>query len=827
MSKKLINLSNLQKFLLKLNERFALKKVMKGISEDSEGNIIIGEEGLVPTPDENSKGKFLRSDGTWSIPGDSPLYEPMTQEEGIEGVSEVNKVLSAKTLKVVVEDEISTNENVVHTSSNEEVGGVKTFTENMYIKRDGPRFRLQDTRCAKGTTPESSFYNQALYVFDANHVAYGGLEHSYLNDASNQISMISFSGTTNDNVDYAKITVGYDKNGKWYTYAPTPADTDKSTKIATTEFVSKKDENVVHKSGNETITGLKTFERNGNFIDTKNSSVYLGCNPTSNQHQWINFLDKNGEQTGFISNCHYPGGANVIEFYAKGKYKDGKPDPAGEVVSTMFRVGVNNAGEKYMYTTASWGCDFIPRANDTYTLGNSSFKWKSIYGNLVGNADSSTYLTAQANTTMPTGTTALPRIGMYHQKLYNDTGYPIKYGNLINVQGKDVGGSGQLLLGWSGTSEATENIYYRNKRDTADAKWSEWRQIAFVEDLESKCKCLPLKGGTLTGKLTLKQTSLAMSVKDSNSETIRTNDVLLAKSSNTEYGLNVGLGGLGNTVVGAGESVVEQLNELEGNSQENLFLTADNGVYFKVGANTFANAKTVTLSATAELSGLAKVTSTSFVGALTGNADTSTQFSANKSVTLTGDVTGTASSKGGWSVATTLAKSGVTAGTYGPSANVTGNNNSTVSIPQITVDAKGRVTSVVNRTLTCKNNTYTVPTKVSQLTNDSKFVTLTALGSGSSNGMQATEVGSVMLCTCNCSVLETTSSSIQSNRSLQVPGSYLTPISWMETSGGNLVRTSPEGSSYSLSGTWRLLGNFQNPSNYTKIYYVGLFMRVL
>ena len=55
MSKKLINLSNPQKFLLKLNEKFALKKAMKGISEDSEGNIIIGEEGLVPTPVEELK----------------------------------------------------------------------------------------------------------------------------------------------------------------------------------------------------------------------------------------------------------------------------------------------------------------------------------------------------------------------------------------------------------------------------------------------------------------------------------------------------------------------------------------------------------------------------------------------------------------------------------------------------------------------------------------------------------------------------------------------------------------------------------------------------
>ena len=139
----------------------------------------------------------------------------------------------------------------------------------------------------------------------------------------------------------------------------------------------------------------------------------------------------------------------------------------------------------------------------------------------------------------------------------------------------------------------------------------------------------------------------------------------------------------------------------------------------------------------------------------TGNAATATQFSANTTVALTGDATGTsAGSKKGWSVPVTLANSGVTAGTYGPSADVTGNNNATISVPQITVDAKGRVTSVTNRTLTCKNNTYsvynktltiqkngtnvatftsnsntdvtaniTVPTKTSELTNDSGFLT--------------------------------------------------------------------------------------------------------
>ncbi len=92
---------------------------------------------------------------------------------------------------------------------------------------------------------------------------------------------------------------------------------------------------------------------------------------------------------------------------------------------------------------------------------------------------------------------------------------------------------------------------------------------------------------------------------------------------------------------------------------------------------------------------------------LVGNAGTATKFSANKPVTLTGDVTGTASSQGGWIVATTLANSGVTAGSYGPTANVTGNNNTTISVPQIKVNSKGLVTSITNRTYTSVDTHYT------------------------------------------------------------------------------------------------------------------------
>ena len=121
----------------------------------------------------------------------------------------------------------------------------------------------------------------------------------------------------------------------------------------------------------------------------------------------------------------------------------------------------------------------------------------------------------------------------------------------------------------------------------------------------------------------------------------------------------------------------------------------------------------VTLDGNQTISGT-KTFSSTITGSISGNAGTATQFSANKSVTLTGDVTGTASSKAGWSVATTLANSGVTAGTYGPSEDVTGNNNTTISVPQITVDAKGRITSVTNRTYTSVNTDTNTDTKVTQ-----------------------------------------------------------------------------------------------------------------
>ena len=76
---------------------------------------------------------------------------------------------------------------------------------------------------------------------------------------------------------------------------------------------------------------------------------------------------------------------------------------------------------------------------------------------------------------------------------------------------------------------------------------------------------------------------------------------------------------------------------------------------------------------------------------MSGGATTADSLSTARTITLGGDITGAESFDGSSNIllTTTLANSGVTAGTYGGAT----------SIPSFTVDAKGRVTSVTTTAL--------------------------------------------------------------------------------------------------------------------------------
>ena len=93
----------------------------------------------------------------------------------------------------------------------------------------------------------------------------------------------------------------------------------------------------------------------------------------------------------------------------------------------------------------------------------------------------------QDNVAALTGT-AIPERGLSMVQGYNN-GYPHAYGNSLRLGGH---GQGEIYVGWSGSNGGLAPSFIRNKRDTADANWSAWREIVFKDEIGT------LSAGTAT-----------------------------------------------------------------------------------------------------------------------------------------------------------------------------------------------------------------------------------------------------------------------------------------------------------------------------------------
>lgn len=86
-------------------------------------------------------------------------------------------------------------------------------------------------------------------------------------------------------------------------------------------------------------------------------------------------------------------------------------------------------------------------------------------------ATTSNVLNSLGNRTAISGTT----VGYRGLRLYEvyDNGYPVTYGNVLNIGGL---GYGELLFQWTADSNPG-HLYYRSKRDVASQAWSNWVTI--------------------------------------------------------------------------------------------------------------------------------------------------------------------------------------------------------------------------------------------------------------------------------------------------------------------------------------------------------------
>ena len=479
----------------------------------------------------------------------------------------------------------------VHKTGNETIAGIKTFNDTVIQKKDGI---FKNDNIDITITPSSNLFAH-LFFADKNSVANAFMRYAQRTNGINEINLFvrdkdlnNYGVTVNTNNEFLPVlnnTYSLGSSGlKW-------------AKIYS--------DDVVHTSGNETITGSKTFS----------NQMYLGGGGTS--YGLISAKDTNsilrlfgGISPSTGANLDLCGeGLSSGGFSLRARTSDKIVGLDGKVDGTLKWNGKNVALDE----------------NLVHTTGNETISGNKTFNNNVTVCGDVYDKNVQADLTQ------IPTSNMYTQYRFVDKnnktmGYVqhVQRTNGINQLTLIVRDSNNVDHGfWITTDKALvpagNNTY---NLGLSGAKWKNVYATTYY--------------GNLVGGLTLNQSSLKMTVKDSNSDTTRTNDVLLANSSNTGYGINVAFGGSGNTVVGAGESHSSQLNDLLGNSSENLYLVSDGNIYFKTGANTYANAKVITLNSSAELSGLAKVTATTFVGALTGNSASATKASYLDNYSLPG-----------------------------------------------------------------------------------------------------------------------------------------------------------------------------------------------
>lgn len=211
-------------------------------------------------------------------------------------------VPSQKAVKTYVDNKDSQN---VHKTGTETITGNKTFTSNVV---------RANTNITKGTNPSSKTWCTVAFT-DKNGEGTKnrvGLLESAINTNGDIETLMGAYKYENDSTNMEKISITYSKTGNIYTYAPPPTDTTTTsgTQIATTGWVNSTDNNAVHKTGDETIAGKKTFSGNiklaaqsgspqsGLFISSdyttyavsvQDTKITKGTAPSSNSYCGIDF----------------------------------------------------------------------------------------------------------------------------------------------------------------------------------------------------------------------------------------------------------------------------------------------------------------------------------------------------------------------------------------------------------------------------------------------------------------------------------------------------------------------------------------------------------
>ena len=291
--------------------------------------------------------------------------------------------------------------NYVDTSTDQTIGGVKTFTNDTIV--------IKNMGYAYSETPAANQYSQWRWTDKNDNWISQFYSALYTNgNARTAMSLKNKSGSS------ALLGLLYNGSGEFYTEAPTPTDTTTTsgTQIATTGWVNTTGNNVVHKTGNETIAGTKTFSStisgsidgnaatvtNGVYTDTdqtisgqktfnnpivyrgnpylllSSSSLTKGTNPSgSSINSVVAFTgnDKGTASASSLGRFAFQVATNGTVFTQMRCYKN----EASSTTAVYFSLYYPTSDSAYAETSAY----LRPSGDNSLNLGDSSHRWKQLY----------------------------------------------------------------------------------------------------------------------------------------------------------------------------------------------------------------------------------------------------------------------------------------------------------------------------------------------------------------------------------------------------------------------------------------------------------------
>ena len=303
---------------ISVNEEWLADKVTEQVRTDA--NLVVAGDGLTEVVGAEGKTLSVNPGAGISVTGDAVTVDTAWLTEQLDTrVESGGFVTAGDGIDVTASDgkaEVAVDDTVVRTSGNQTIAGNKTFTSGVVINVNAGEAPNLDLKFAdtvvKGTTPDKDYFGGMVLYHSA-----GGTNGSLVDTL---MSCMGYYGTDGDlsaslrtfkpeagSIAYAEVAVIYPQSGDPYAIAPKTPDTAAGGEIVTANYLKGANSGVVHTTGNESVSGTKTF---ASIYTTSDLAIdFSGLPVSSTWRDTPNLICKTAYTKGeeFVSQATYGG----------------------------------------------------------------------------------------------------------------------------------------------------------------------------------------------------------------------------------------------------------------------------------------------------------------------------------------------------------------------------------------------------------------------------------------------------------------------------------------------------------------------------------------